>query len=262
VWADEGRLEQVILNLLLTAAHALPESQRATNEIRVCVRPGAEGNAVLEVTDNGEGISPDVVPRIFDPFFTTKPPGKGTGLGLSICHGIIASLGGQITVHSIVGEGTTFRVSLPTTDARKGESPPPSNDTPAAPGVRRARVLVVDDEVQLANTLRELLASEHHVVATTSGADALTAIRSGEDFDVVLCDLMMPGMDGMELYEHIRMERPGLERRIVFMTGGAFTATAAEFLGSIENRRVEKPFSLRLVERIVRETRSQRGRSS
>jgi nitrogen-specific signal transduction histidine kinase len=251
VWANEGRLEQVVLNLLLNAAQALPEASAATNEIRVGLRIDADRRAVLEVSDNGEGIPAEVLPRIFDPFFTTKPPGVGTGLGLSICHGIVAALGGQITVHSLPGDGTTFRVVLPT--ATEEESP--NSEPVSSSNGARARVLVVDDELQIANTLRELLAAEHDVTALHGGNEALDAIHAGADYDVVFCDLMMPGMSGIELFERLRDEGLGQEKRIVFMTGGAFTTPIAEFLASVDNRRVEKPFSLGLVERIVREMR-------
>ncbi len=256
VWANEARLEQVVLNLLLNAAQAMPEMRFVTNEIRVCVRANDDGRAVLEVADNGEGIPPEVIPRIFDPFFTTKPPGVGTGLGLSICHGIVSSLGGRITVHSEPGEGTTFHVVLPTTDAQRvaggaarSEPPEPNSGLPPV----RSRVLVVDDEVTIANALRDLLGAEHDVVATTSAREALAVLDAQDEFDVLFCDLMMPGMSGIELYEKLRDDRPGLERRIVFMTGGAFTTRAAEFLARVDNRRIEKPFSLKLVEGIVRE---------
>jgi PAS domain S-box-containing protein len=251
VWANEGRVEQVILNLLLNAAQAMSEADAATNEIRVSVRADGAGRAILEVSDNGEGIPPEILPRIFDPFFTTKPLGLGTGLGLSICHGIVGSLGGQITVHTEAGEGTTFRVTLPTAPAGADETTPPSGRPP--PMGLRGRVLVVDDEVHLANTMRELLAAEHDVMAVTGGSEALGTLRSGTEFDVIFCDLTMPGVTGMDLYRRVREEKPGLERRIVFMTGGAFTPRAAEFLASVDNRRVEKPFDMALVERIVRE---------
>jgi PAS domain S-box-containing protein len=256
VWANEGRLEQVVLNLLLNAAHALPDGRSDKNEIAVGVRPDGPHRTVLEVSDNGEGIPAEVLPRIFDPFFTTKPPGVGTGLGLSICHGIVSSLGGQITVHSMPGEGSTFRVTLPAMDReRDAEAPPsaaPSGQRAVGPTVR-ARVLVVDDELQIANTLRELLATEHEVLATTDAREAVAAIEAGRDFDVIFCDLMMPGMGGIDFYERVRGIGRGLERRIVFMSGGAFTARAAEFLASVDNRRLEKPFSLLLIEGIVRE---------
>jgi CheY-like chemotaxis protein len=249
-----------VLNLLLNAAQALPESRVESNEIRIAVRSAHAGHAVLEISDNGEGIAPEILPRIFDPFFTTKPPGVGTGLGLSICHGIVASLGGQITVHSDAGEGTTFRVVLPTTDETSAPESGPGSAPESSPprSQARARVLVIDDEFQIANTLRELLSVEHDVVAETSGAAALALVEEGPGFDVMFCDLMMPGMNGMEFYQRVRRSKPELERRIVFMTGGAFTASAAEFLSSVENRWIEKPFSLGVVEAIVREMRASR----
>ena len=253
VWGNEARLEQVVINLLLNASHAMPEPSADTNEIRVSVSPHGRGHVALEVSDNGRGIPGDVLPRIFDPFFTTKPPGVGTGLGLSICHGIVTALGGQISAYSDPGQGTTFRVVMPAVEAHASKPAGEAGEVPSSRRGRRARVLVVDDEAPIANALRELLAPEHDVVAATSGREALSALGATPDFDVLFCDLLMPGMSGIDLYEAIRAERPGLERRIVFMTGGAFTARAAEFLASVDNRRVEKPFSLALVERIVSE---------
>jgi PAS domain S-box-containing protein len=254
LWANESRVEQVALNLLINAAQSMPETGTNDNEIRITVRPDAEGRAVLEVADNGQGIAPDVLPRIFDPFFTTKAPGVGTGLGLSICHGIVSSLGGHITVHSGPGEGTVFRVVFPTaTDDEEPTSSTAPASEPLAEPVKRARILVIDDEIQIANTLRELLSIEHEVTATTSAREALSFMREGNEFDVIFCDLMMPQMSGMELYRRLREQRRGIERRIVFMTGGAFTTRAAEFLASVDNRRIEKPFSLGLVERLVRD---------
>ena len=253
VWANESRLEQVVLNLLINAAHAMPEDNVSNNEIRVIVRPDGDANVILEISDNGEGIPQEILPRIFDPFFTTKPRGVGMGLGLSICHGIVMSLGGKITVHSTPNEGTTFRVALPVTDREDAVGEAYSSDAPASRPMARARVLVIDDEVPIANTMRDLLGARHDVTATTSVQDALAAVEGGRDFDVIFCDLMMPGKSGIELYEELKGGRPALASRIVFMTGGAFTKRAAEFLATTENRRVEKPFSLGLIERIVSE---------
>ena len=252
VLANEARLEQVVVNLLLNAAQAMPEGTAAKNVVRLSVRQDGERLAVLEVSDNGDGIPADVLPRIFDPFFTTKPVGVGTGLGLSICHGIVTSLGGKIAAYSDALEGTTFRVVLPTTETLASDSAPPVSEGPPSRDTVRARILVVDDEPAIAHTLRELLSPQHEVVSATSGREALEKL-AGDDFDVVFCDLMMPAMSGTELYHRIKEERPGMEARIVFMTGGAFTASAADFLASVANRRLEKPFSLGLVEQIVRD---------
>ncbi len=259
VWANDARLEQVIVNLLLNAAQSMPEADAPRNEIRVSVR-GLDGQTLLEVCDNGAGIAADVLPRIFDPFYSTKPVGVGTGLGLSICHGIVTSLGGKISAYSAPGEGSTFRVTLPTTERRDAE-PGSASELPTLPSLPRgvrAKVLIVDDEAPIANLLRELLASEHDVAAATSAHEALAILDSKTSFDVIFCDLMMPELSGIELYEMVRKRKPGLEGRIVFMTGGGFTAGAAEFLASVANRRLEKPFSLGLVEEIAREMAASR----
>ncbi|MDP9002117.1 MAG: PAS domain S-box protein [Myxococcota bacterium] len=254
VWGNQARIEQVVINLLMNAAQAVPETRRAeANEIHVTVREDAAGRAILEVSDNGEGISVEVQSRIFDPFFTTKQVGVGTGLGLSICHAIVTSLGGEIAVYSEPGDGATFRVALPTTNLNMADTPSAAPELPRSIEGRRARVLVIDDEPPIANTMRELLGVEHDVLLALSAREALVMIHSGAGFDVIFCDLMMPGMSGVDLFEQVRAQRPGLERKIVFMTGGAFTARAAEFLASIDNRRIEKPFSLGLLERIVLE---------
>jgi two-component system cell cycle sensor histidine kinase/response regulator CckA len=230
----------------------MPEGRLERNEIRVSVRPDAESRAVLEVADNGEGVPPDVLSRIFDPFFTTKPVGVGTGLGLSICHGIVSALGGHIAVYSEPGRGATFRVVLPTTEPAEDEaplSPPP----PVAAESGRLKILVIDDEQPIANTMRDLLGMSHDVVIATSAWEALARVRAGADFDAVFCDLMMPGLSGVDLYERFRSIRKGFEQKIVFMTGGAFTPRAVEFLEAVDNRRIEKPFTLDLVERLARQ---------
>ncbi len=252
VLANEARLEQVVVNLLLNAVQAMPEGNTDANLVRVSVRRDGPRRAVLEVSDNGAGIPADVLPRIFDPFFTTKPVGVGTGLGLSICHGIVMSLGGHISAYSDGQQGTTFRVVLPTTETLAADSAPPSGEVPSSREAMRARVLVIDDEPAIANTLRDLLAPAHEVVSATSTREALATLAAG-DFDVIFCDLMMPGLSGIDLYQHIKADMPGMEERIVFMTGGAFTTRAAEFLTQVPNRRLEKPFSFGLVEQIVRD---------
>ena len=262
VWANEARIEQVLLNLLLNAAQALPEQSAETNEIRVVVRAKDAQHAIVEISDNGVGIAPQTLRRIFDPFFTTKPVGLGTGLGLSICHTIVTSLGGRISVDSQLGEGTTFRIVLPnqsldSSQARDSSSARSEGEQRAA----RARVLVVDDEVAIANTLRDLLHVDHDVTALSSGHSALALLQAGGEFDVIFCDLMMPQVSGMDLYDQLRTGRPGAEGRMIFMTGGAFTARAAEFLARVPNRRIEKPFSLSTIEKLVRESveRPERG---
>jgi PAS domain S-box-containing protein len=239
VLASEHRLGQVFLNLLINAAQAIPEGRVAEHTVRVVTGSARDGRVLVEVSDDGVGIPAEIRSRIFDPFFTTKPVGVGTGLGLSICHGIVTALGGEIAVESEPGRGSTFRVLIPPASPEAGfaEAAP----LQLALG-RRARVLVVDDEPLVCRAVQRILSPPHEVEARGSAREALEALRGGAGYDLVLCDLMMPGMTGMDLHEKVRAERPGLAARFVFLTGGAFTATARDFLTSVPNARVEKPF--------------------
>jgi PAS domain S-box-containing protein len=250
VFANESRLAQVFLNLLVNAAQAIPEESVASNEISVTTRV-EEGLVVVEIRDSGAGIPPELLSRIFDPFFTTKPVSIGTGLGLSICHSIIASLGGELTLSSAVGVGTTSRVSLPraTAEERARVQSPPS-PIPEKP-LRGGRILIVDDEPVLAGVMVEAL-EEHECVLVTSGKEALECCARGR-FDLIFCDLMMPDMSGMEVYEIVRSTYPGLEERIVFVTGGAFTPKARAFLEVTKNPRIEKPFHIDALSDLARE---------
>jgi len=240
--ANAGRLGQVVVNLLVNAAQAIPEGDASKNEIRVRTRTDGSGRAVLEIEDTGPGMPPDIRARIFDPFYTTKPVGEGTGLGLTICHGIVAALGGAIEVESDVGSGSLFRVVLP--PARESDrvlrAPVPS--VPVATEPRRGRVLVVDDEPMIGRAVQLMLEDVHDVVPLVSARDALEHIARGEEYDAVVCDLMMPEMTGMDLYTELSRGWPEVARRVVFLTGGAFTPRARKFLESVPNGRLEKPF--------------------
>jgi signal transduction histidine kinase len=259
VVANEARLGQVFLNLLVNAVQALPEERAHANEIRVVVRAaGAMAERVIvEVRDNGVGIAPQVRGRIFEPFFTTKPVGIGTGLGLAICHGIVTSLGGSLSVESEVGKGSTFRVELPAVrhiasdKASTGETEA-RHPRPSQPP-SRGRILIVDDEPIVCFSLERLLSPEADVVAVTSAKAALARIESGERFDVILCDLMMPEMDGAAMYEVLKKIVPGQAERMVFVTGGSFTMRARDFLERVQNQRLSKPFDVDALLALVRE---------
>jgi CheY-like chemotaxis protein len=250
--ANESRIGQVFLNILVNAAQAMPVGSAAENTIRVTAGADDAGNVIVEVSDTGPGIPKDVLGRIFDPFFTTKPVGVGTGLGLWICQGIISALNGTITVESEAGLGATFRVVLP---SRNGALPVPTEVTKEvrAPAGPRGRVLVVDDEVAFGRTLAGVLGDEHDVVSTSSGRDALLLLRDDARFDAILCDLMMPNFTGMDLYETIVRERPALAPKFVFVTGGAFTPRARQFLEQVPARRIGKPFDIATLLTTLRE---------
>jgi PAS domain S-box-containing protein len=240
VFANEARLGHVFINLLVNAAEAIPEGRAEANEIRLSTRTDAAGWVVVEIQDSGGGIPPHVRDRIFDPFFTTKPVGKGTGLGLSISHGIVRSLGGEITFRSEVGKGSTFIVALP--PATETARPIASNESsPRVAHERRGHVLIVDDEVLFATSLRRLLSNEHTVTVVNSGRDALAKVRAGERYDVILCDLMMPEISGADLHATLSELAPDLAERMIFITGGAFSPASQQFLERITNQCFEKP---------------------
>ena len=258
VYANAARLEQVFLNLLINAAQAVPQGEKERHTVRVSLGVDDAGKVVAEVGDTGAGIPGELLDRVFDPFFTTKPVGIGTGLGLPICHSIVTALGGEINVDSTVGSGTVFRVVLPA-HHKKDDRPirPPTPPRPI-PGERRPRVLVIDDELPVASMLGRVLGDEYEVQLSTSGREALDVLLGEPGFDVVLCDLLMPGMSGMDLYRKLSTQRPGAEETLVFMTGGAFTPRAAEFLATVPNPRIEKPFDLHKMRRLVRDLCEQR----
>jgi CheY-like chemotaxis protein len=237
--ANESRLGQVFLNLLVNAAQAIEEGNASRNEIRVRTYVDAQGWVVVSIADTGTGIPENLRARLFTPFVTTKPAGVGTGLGLSICHRIVSSLGGRIVVDSEVGKGSEFKVFLP--QAKPDSVVPEPASSPPTVARRRARVLVVDDEPLITKVVRRTLGREHDVEALNSAEEALVRIRSGERFDVILCDLMMPQVTGMDFHAELLRTFPEQAGRMVFLSGGAFTKRARDFLESVQNHRVEKP---------------------
>jgi signal transduction histidine kinase len=240
ILADGSRLGQVFLNLLVNAAQSIPEGGADRNEIRLRTR-ALDGTVVVEVQDTGNGIPRELLGHIFDPFFTTKPVGKGTGLGLSISHGLVTALGGELTVESEPGQGSVFRVRLPVAPAGLAAvSPPPASASLSAR--RRGRLLIVDDEPLLAQTLKLLLEPEHDITLLGDARAALEQLRNGPPYDAILCDLMMKEMTGSQFYEELSHLLPEQARRIIFMTGGAFTPSARDFLERVPNPHILKPF--------------------
>lgn len=249
VRANEARLGQVFLNLVVNAAQAIPEGHADKNEIHIVTSSDARGRVVVEVRDTGAGISPTAMKSLFTPFYTTKPAGVGTGLGLAICQRIVLEIGGEISATSTVGIGTTFTVCLP---AAQGDvEARPSVPIPAAAAARRGRVLLVDDDEMMGIAVRRTLSKEHDVTVVTNAKDALALIETGENFDVILCDMMMPVMTGMDFHEHLTATRPDLAGQLVFLTGGAFTVRAREFLDRVPNVRLEKPFEVQNLRGLV-----------
>lgn len=250
VQGSESRLGQVFLNLVVNAAQAITPGNVSRHTIRVSARPDPAGGAAVEVSDTGPGIPPESIPHLFTPFYTTKSKHEGTGLGLAICERIVSELGGRITVASEPGRGTTFTVHLRgAPHPRPSASAAPPSDLPAV--ARRGRVLVVDDEPMIGRIAARALGDRHDVECYTEGRAALDAIAAGARFDVILCDLMMPQMTGMDFHDALALEHPELARRIVFLTGGAFTPEARAFLDEVANVYLEKPFPVARLRALV-----------
>jgi two-component system cell cycle sensor histidine kinase/response regulator CckA len=243
--ADGTRLVQIFVNLVLNAADALPPDSVERNRISIASR--LEGaTAVVEVADNGPGVPSDLRDRVFDPFFTTKPVGEGTGLGLFVTRNLVEALGGKIALDGAPGGGARFTIRLPTVASPAGSTPTPTTElAPPIAARPRYRVLIIDDEPQLARLFHTSLSAGYDVQVFTTGRAALAHLLESAPYDLVLCDLMMAEVSGMKVFEELRRLRPGSESQLVFMTGGVFDPKVAEFLASIPNECVDKPFDVR-----------------
>ncbi len=248
VLASDARLAQVFLNLIVNAAHAIGDGDPAVDRIEITTSMDRK-RVVVEVKDTGRGIAPELLPRLFDPFVTTKPVGSGTGLGLYICRNVVTALGGEIQATN-TETGAVFRVSLPAAGVPPSVPPPP----PPPPEEIRPdvlRVLAVDDEPSILAIVTAFL--EGHSVRVAHGGSEALAILDEEEFDVVLCDLVMPDVTGLDVYEHLKKKGKGAEKRMVFITGGAVTAKARAFLDGCDNIVVAKPFGPEELRAVVQE---------
>jgi PAS domain S-box-containing protein len=245
VQASASRLSQVLLNLIINAAQAITKGAYDSNEIAVHIR--SEGiKVVVEVRDTGCGIAPEHRDRLFTPFFTTKPIGQGTGLGLSISARIVRSLGGEIGVESTLGTGTTMRVVLPAAHD-------PSLHDASKPGAaaRRGRLLFIDDERLVGAAFQRSLSREHDVVVAETAADALAHLAPGGCFDAIFCDINMPMMTGVELYEAIERSFPRLAPRVVMITGGVQDPRTKAFVETRKGHMLEKPLDMKQVRTLL-----------
>jgi len=254
--ADARKLSQVVINLLVNAADAIPRGDSRHHEIRMrCFERG--GRVELSVSDTGVGVPPAHRDRIFEPFFTTKPRGEGSGLGLAIVRDIVERFGGKLAVESEVGKGSTFIVVFPVDNraaTRRTPAPQPRSST-------RARVLIVDDEIALTSALRRQLRGHHEVTVINDGAAGLAAILR-QDFDVILCDVMMPGTDGLAVLEALRKSRPDLVHKVVLMTAGVFADPIRERVAALGGQLLDKPVPLETLLAMIESVRSRRRRST
>ena len=246
VEGNAAMLGQVFVNLLLNAAQAIPiGSGKIDHEITVASYADAANNVVVEVRDTGRGIPRGVGSKVFEAFVTTKPVGAGPGLGLSVCRNLVHAAGGDITFESEPGK-TVFRVVLPSSGERT-----PSGVWPVIPdqsSAKRGSVLIVDDETIFAQSLRRLLGREHDVDVAVDGNEALARIRAGERFDVVISDLMMPGLGGVALYDAVCTLAIEQAQRFVFVSAGG----SDEFLARVTNPWFDKPCDLDALRATIR----------
>lgn len=250
LWADPHQLHQVVVNLVTNAQQALGETSAPRRLTLTTQADLTQSMVSLEVADSGPGILPEVRRRIFEPFFTTKPVDIGTGLGLSLCQGMIESHGGTIGVTSQPGHDTVFRVELPV------EAAPVSvallNEAPATLPVQAKTVLVVDDEASIARAVAALLRRDRHQVDTAANGRLALAKLQEQTYDLILCDMRMPELDGPGLYRELEVQAPHLLRRFIFLTGDTLSPEGETFLNQAGVPRLVKPCKGAEVRRAVR----------
>jgi PAS domain S-box-containing protein len=251
LWADPHQLYQVVVNLLTNAHQALREST-SPRRLTLTTQYDASRQVVsLEVADTGPGIPTELQERIFEPFFTTKPPGVGTGLGLPFCKGIIEGHGGSIRVVSAAGHGTRFRIELPVEATPSAGVPAPVSRT--QPPVEGKTILIIDDEPGITSALAYLLRRDKHTVETAANGRLGLAKLRERTYDLILCDLRMPELDGPGFYHELEHSYPHLLGRVVFLTGDTLSPEAREFLEKIGVARLSKPFRAAEVRQAVQQ---------
>jgi two-component system NtrC family sensor kinase len=244
--ADGDQIGQVVLNLLVNAQQALTD---AAGERWVRVQTGLESRrndreprVWLRVADNGPGVARTARERIFEPFFTTKPEGIGTGLGLAVSRSVAREHGGELALEPVSAQsGASFRLSLPISGTPDADIMPAALPEPGAP--LQARVLVVDDEPELADLMRDMLEGAGYDVATAESGAVALALLGEARFDAIVSDLRMPDMDGAGLWREVSTHHPLLARCMLFVTGDTLSPDAREFLRSSRCGSLDKPFS-------------------
>jgi PAS domain S-box-containing protein len=238
--ADAGQLQQVFLNLIVNAETEM-KLARVSGKLLVKTQ---QINKTIRISfkDDGPGIAEQNLDRIFDPFFTTRQVGQGTGLGLSVCYGIVSEHGGRIYAESKPGKGATFIVELPIiTEEKQLQLPEPA--VAESKKMTGARILVVDDEPVVREFISKVLAEEGHQVETVDNAEDALEMVMGKPYRIILLDIKMPGMSGIELYKRFQKIAPSLARKVIFVTGDVMGTRTMAFLSKAKSPYITKPFT-------------------
>ncbi len=254
--ADGGQLQQVFLNIIINAEL---EMKLAHGRGNLWIRTETVDNNIrISFTDDGPGIDGENLEKIFNPFFTTREVGQGTGLGLSVCHGIMIEHGGRIYAESELGKGTTFIAELPIVGEEK-TSEPAELDIDESKSVAGARILVVDDEPTVRQLLSHLLTEEGYKVEAVGNPDEVLKRLKKKRYSVILLDIKLPGMSGIELYKHIEKIDHALLDRVVFITGDVMGMETSDFLSKTSAPCITKPFDIGQVKQLINSMITQRG---
>jgi len=241
--ADPGQIQQVLLNLIVNAE---TEMKLAHGKGKLTITTEKSDNTIkISVKDDGPGIKPEIMDRIFDPFFTTRKVGQGTGLGLSLCYGIVAEHNGKIYAKSKPGKGATFIVELPiVTEAEVPEPAEPAEPVvEQAEKVAKAKIMVVDDEKVIRDLTKRVLVGEGYEVDTVDNADDALKMIESQRYNLILLDIKMPGVDGVELYRRIQKIAKSLARRVIFITGDILSSDTEKFFAETKVAHIDKPFN-------------------
>jgi two-component system NtrC family sensor kinase len=249
VEGDDQQLLQVMLNLVVNAQQAMAERGGDERRLTIRVRGSLAAGLTIAVEDTGPGIPPDILPRLFEPFFTTKPEGVGTGLGLSLCEGIIAEQGGRVWAENRPEGGARFVVELPEVVALGQAVTRPSGTRAVA--IAPQRILVADDDDGSRRALQRVLTKlGHQVEAVSDGLSALDRLRA-ETFDVVVSDLHMPGLSGMNLFYAVVAERPDVARRFLFVSGDTVSQEVRTFVERVGQPMLRKPYEIEALQHVL-----------
>ena len=250
ILADPHQLQQVFINLLTNAQQAI-HAQSNAGKLTVSTHYTAVPNVpiTIEIHDTGPGIPAHLQSRVFDPFFTTKKAGEGTGLGLAVCHGIIAEHGGSITLHSQAGEGTTFVIQLPVqpyppTAVTAAVAPPPQTPTTTNASPQTKHILIIDDEENLRQIMANILElNNYQVTAVDNGRVGLAQLKT-TDYDLILCDINMPDINGREVFDWLTHNMAHYLNRLIFVTGDVLQKETRSFLENANVPCLHKPFNI------------------